>query len=104
VKHFQIARTVGLMMALAVIGVMALVPTSGGPSAAQFMRGDANNDGEITLADVIHVASFLYGAGPTPLPTSDSGDADCDNTVSPLDVVYLINFVLRGGPKPKCPT
>lgn len=74
------------------------------PAASMFIRGDANDDGSITLADVIHVASYLYEAGPTPLPVPESGDADCDNTIGPRDVVYLINFILRGGPQPKCPT
>jgi hypothetical protein len=103
-KQFRFTRTTCLIMAMALLLVMLPGPLTVRTPGAVFIRGDANNDGEITLADVIHVAAFLYGAGPTPLPTSDSGDANCDNTVSPLDVVYLINFVLRGGPKPKCPT
>jgi len=75
-----------------------------GAAQIQFIRGDANDDGEISLGDVLHVAVYLYGAGPAPLPSPESGDANCDNTVGPLDVVYLINFILRGGPQPKCPT
>jgi hypothetical protein len=72
--------------------------------AAAFIRGDANNDGLITLADAIHVAAYLFAHGPQPLPSEDSGDANCDTRVDPRDVVYLINYTLRGGPKPKCPS
>ena len=89
--------------ALAVF-VITLSAHAHGAAAAGFVRGDANDDGQITLADVIHVAEYLYGAGPAPLPVPESGDADCDNIVGPKDVVYLINYILRNGPKPKCPT
>jgi len=69
-----------------------------------FTRGDANDDGVITLADAIFVTKYLYAQGPTPLPEVDSGDARCDGRVNILDAVFLINHVLRGGPAPKCPT
>jgi hypothetical protein len=77
--------------------------TPGGPAASS-IRGDANNDGEITLADAIHVTMYLYAHGPTPQPALDSGDANCDSKVDPLDIIYLVNYTLRGGPKPKCTT
>ena len=69
-----------------------------------FTRGDANDDGVITVADAIFVSRYLYAQGPAPVPQVESGDARCDGRVNILDAVFLINHVLRGGPAPKCPT
>jgi len=97
-------RRTRLALVLALLVGVPSLQADLGAAASQFIRGDANDDGEITLADVVHVTAYLYGAGPAPLPVVESGDANCDNIVGPRDIVYLINFILRGGPKPKCPT
>lgn len=76
---------------------------AGDLSASSMARGDANNDGEITLADAVHVSQYLFAKGPAPLPTTESGDANCDSRVNPLDVVAIVNFVMRGGQRPGCP-
>ena len=68
------------------------------------IRGDANDDGVITLADAIYVSRYLFARGPAPIPEVDSGDARCDGRLNILDAVFLLNYVLRGGPAPKCPT
>jgi hypothetical protein len=67
-----------------------------------FVRGDANGDGVIDLADVVHLINFLYRNGVPPSPI-EAGDADCDGMVDVADVVYLVNYLYRGGDPPGCP-
>jgi hypothetical protein len=65
------------------------------------LRGDANGDGIINSADVVHLINYLFVGGPAPLPLA-AGDANCDGIVNSADVVYLINYLFVGGPPPSC--
>ena len=67
-----------------------------------FKRGDANGDGLIDLADVVHILNFLFKGGPGPDPL-DVGDANCDGVVEIGDAVCLLNYLFKGGPPPGCP-
>lgn len=66
-----------------------------------FVRGDANGDGVIDLADIVHLVNYLYRNGDPPSPL-EAGDADCDGVVDVADVVYLVNYLYRGGDPPGC--
>ena len=66
-----------------------------------FLRGDANGDGVINIADVVYLINYLFIGGPAPVPLA-AGDANCDGVVSSADVVYLINYLFIGGPAPGC--
>jgi hypothetical protein len=94
-----VIRRLVFVLAAALIAVAGLSHAT--PLAA---RGDANNDGSITLADAIYVSHYLFAKGPAPLPTLDSGDANCDGRIDPLDAVIIVNYVVRGGKRPACPT
>ncbi len=59
-------------------------------------RGDANGDGNVTVADVFYLINFLFSGGPNPV----SGDANGDGSVTVADVFYLINYLFSGGPAP----
>jgi photosystem II stability/assembly factor-like uncharacterized protein len=67
----------------------------------QFIYGDANGDGKITVSDAIYLINYLFKGGPAPDPLL-SGDADCDGQVKVSDVIYLINYLFKGGPVPGC--
>jgi hypothetical protein len=67
-----------------------------------FVRGDANADGVINVADVVYLVNFLYRNGDPPRPM-EAGDANCDGIVNVADVVYLVNYLYRGGDPPGCP-
>lgn len=69
-------------------------PTSTGSTV---VKGDANGDGTVTVADVFYLINFLFSGGPAPV----SGDANGDGTVTVADVFYLINFLFSGGPAPR---
>ncbi len=66
------------------------------------LRGDANSDGTIDLADIVYLVNYLYKGGPAPAST-EAGDANCDGTIDLADVIYLINYLYKGGPAPGCP-
>jgi len=69
---------------------------------SEFVRGDANGDGEINVADIVYLVNFLYRGGDPPDPV-DAGDANCDTIVDVGDVVYLVNYLYKGGDPPGCP-
>jgi hypothetical protein len=63
--------------------------------------GDANNDNNISVSDVVYLISYLFKGGPPPNPQIE-GDANGDGQVSVADVVYVINYLFKGGPPPHC--
>jgi len=66
-----------------------------------YICGDANQDGGIDIADVVHLINYLFINGPAPQPW-EAGDANCDGVVDIADVVYLINYLFIDGPLPGC--
>jgi len=68
---------------------------------SDFLRGDANGDGLIDLADIVHLVNYLYRSGDPPDPM-EAGDASCDGIVDVADIVYLVNYLYRGGDSPNC--
>lgn len=66
---------------------------------ATFLRGDANGDSKISVADVVYIINYLFKGGPAPSPL-DKANTNCDGTISIADIVYLINYLFKGGPPP----
>jgi hypothetical protein len=67
---------------------------------AGFGRGDVDNDGDYTLADIIYLASYVNGAGDEPVPFVYTGDVNDDGAVDALDVNFMVDFYFSGG---SCP-
>jgi hypothetical protein len=65
------------------------------------LRGDANGDGQVNLADAVYIVNYLFIGGPPPDPL-EAGDANCDGEVNLADAVYIINWLFIGGPPPGC--
>ncbi|MDP3024970.1 MAG: N-acetylmuramoyl-L-alanine amidase [candidate division Zixibacteria bacterium] len=65
------------------------------------IAGDANTDGNVTVADVVYLVNYFFKGGPPPDPLW-KGDANGDCKVSVSDVVYLISYLMKGGPPPIC--
>ncbi len=65
------------------------------------LRGDANGDGAINIADAMYIINYLFTGGPAPDPLW-VGDANCDGAVNIADAMYLINYLFAGGPPPGC--
>jgi hypothetical protein len=61
--------------------------------------GDADNNGVVSLSDVVYLVNYIFGGGPAPQPLP-SGDADCSGRINLADAVYLINYIFADGPPP----
>ncbi|MGB5139416.1 MAG: S8 family serine peptidase [Candidatus Zixiibacteriota bacterium] len=67
-------------------------------------HGDADNNGQRTISDVVYVINYIFYGGPAPAPTAMTGDADCTGIITMSDPVYIINYLFAGGPAPRiCP-
>ncbi len=64
-----------------------------------FLHGDANNDGRVSVGDVIFMINCLFRGGDCP-DVPEVGDVNCDGKISIGDIVYLINYLFKGGPPP----
>ncbi len=72
----------------------------------EFLRGDANEDGAVSISDAVYMVQYLFLSG----PASDcerTGDANGDGFLNVADAVYLLNAYFSGGaaipaPYPDC--
>ena len=62
--------------------------------------GDVNNDGIVNIGDVVYMVSYLYKAGPAPIPMPCVGDVNNDDIVNVGDIVYLVSYLYKSGPVP----
>jgi len=68
-------------------------------SYTAFKCGDANTTGNVNLADIVYLVSYLFKSGFPPIPMQ-SGDANADGKVDLADVVYLVSYLFKHGPQP----
>jgi hypothetical protein len=71
------------------------------PVNIRILRGDANGDDAIDLADAVYLVNYLFIGGPAPEPI-EAGDANCSGGVDLADAVYIVNWLFIGGPPPGC--
>ena len=62
--------------------------------------GDANGDGQISVADIFYMINNLFAGGPPPV---NSFDVNGDGNTTVADIFYMINFLFAGGPAGICP-
>lgn len=82
----------GVPEPLAVQTIENMIPPS-------FIPGDANGDGTVNVTDVVYLISYIFSAGPTPVPL-EAADANCDGLINISDVVYLVAYIFGGGSAP----
>jgi len=72
-----------------------------------FVRGDADADGAVNLADAVMLANYVGCGGPSnstePPFCLDAADANDDGAVDCTDHIFLINYLFTGGPPPAFP-
>ena len=83
-------------------GTAKLIIEHGPADSHLFIRGDANNDLGIDIADSIWIVNELYLQGPAS-PCPDDADANDDGLLDASDVVYLIEYLFRAGASPPAP-
>jgi hypothetical protein len=70
--------------------------------ATVFLRGDADADCDVDLADEAVISAFLFLGGPPP-DCFAGADANADGILNFSDSVYLLAFLGGGGPPPPPP-
>src|SRR2546427_7968191 len=63
--------------------------------AVDFIRGDINGDGVVSIADAHYLTNYLFRFGPPP-ECWEAADADNDEEVSIEDAIRMFNFLLDG--------
>ena len=53
------------------------------------VRGDANNDGEIGMPDVMFVVNYILG-------NPEAADVNADGEIGMADVMYIVQYILNG--------
>ncbi len=68
------------------------VTTVAGQVKTDLICGDANDDDECNLLDILFLISNVYNSGPQPVPF-ESGDVNVDGSINLLDILSLIDYV-----------
>lgn len=68
------------------------VTTTAGQVKTDLICGDANDDDDCNLLDILYLISNVYQAGPQPVPF-EAGDVNVDGNINLLDILGLIDFV-----------
>ncbi len=69
----------------------------------KFLRGDANSDGGVNLADAIFTLNHLFSRGYV-LACADAADADDSGGVNLADAVFALNYLFVGSVDLPAPT
>ncbi len=94
---FRLVRGGWILRALLLIAL-----TPGLAPSQEFIRGDANGDGNIAILDAINSLQFLFVQGATP-PCLDALDIDDDGSLAIIDPILLLHFLFLSGPAPADP-
>ncbi len=82
--------------------LVALLVLGGPASAQEFLRGDANSDRSVSIADADYVLKWLFLGHDAP-DCLRSADADASSTVDLTDAIQVLNHLVLGGPTPCAP-
>ena len=81
-------------------GILALGIASAGlrsqaPGAIEFLRGDANADGQVDISDAVRTLMALF-VEPLALPCRDAADTDDNGRLELTDAIALLDAIFRG--------
>ena len=82
-------------------GGTGMVDASGGGTDPDFVRGDTNEDGSITIADAINLLGVLFSGVPT--NCLKALDIDDDGAANIADAVNLLGYLFTMGSDPAAP-
>jgi hypothetical protein len=72
-----------------------------------YICGDINNNGTITIADMVYLVAYLVNNGPAIPNPWIRADANCSRGIGPTvaDNNYMVQYLFNGGPAPctNCP-
>lgn len=78
------------------------IDVTGGSGGPIFLRGDANEDLSLNIADVIFILSYLFLQGPGG-SCHDAMDANDSGSVNIADAVRILEFLFGAGVSPELP-
>lgn len=85
------------------VGAIAvLVAPAGDLGAVDFLRADANSDGDVSIADAYYTFAFLFAGGNAP-ECGDALDTDGNGRVSISDGIATLYFLVNAGEAPAAP-
>lgn len=61
----------------------------------EFVRGDANDDGTVTVTDIVATANHILGSTPSGF-NKDAADSNLDKQITVTDIVYDAQYILSG--------
>lgn len=67
--------------------------------AVPFLRGDADANGTVEMADAVRIFGFLFLGTPRVLPCKDAADANDSGNVDLSDGVTILSYLFLGGPE-----
>ena len=80
----------------------ALLTVATPTHAVEFLRGDANGDGHVSISDAVFIFSHLFLAGDPP-ECHASGDTDGSGAINISDAVHILSFIGGTGDAPVGP-
>ncbi|NCG55723.1 MAG: hypothetical protein GWP35_02340 [Proteobacteria bacterium] len=92
---------VGVSNGLSSAGSSCTVDVTG-PIGFLFLRGDANSDSLVNLADSISILEYLFSGGP-PSSCQSSMDVNDSGTINIADAINLLAYLFSGGLPPELP-
>jgi len=66
-----------------------------------YLPGDVNGDGEVSLADAVYLISYIFRGGASPVDPLWRSNPNGDSSINIADAVYLVSFIFRSGPHPQ---
>ncbi len=67
----------------------------------EYICGDINGDGNVSVGDEVYLINFIFKFGPFPQPLA-SADVNGNQYVETGDLKYLINYIYKSGLSPIC--
>ena len=68
----------------------------------EFLRGDVNADGRVSISDSLMIRRFLFN-GDRPPTCRDSADVNDDKFINISDQIEILRFLFLDGPSPESP-
>ncbi|MDH4156987.1 MAG: S8 family serine peptidase [candidate division Zixibacteria bacterium] len=94
----------GLEMQTEFIDQYVPIVLPGTISTRYVVRGDANANDKVNIADISYLVTYMFGIPPgTPPVTIQGGDANGSLKVNVTDISYLIAYLFGNGPAPPQP-
>jgi len=72
-------------------------------AGTEFLRGDANNDGNVDLSDGVAILNHLFLGVTAPAPCEDALDSNDSGDLDLSDGIAVLNFLFQGGGPPPEP-